>query len=393
MKILLGLTGSVASVLYLKLIEELRDMLPNLEVEVILTDKAFSFVNHAELNMITRPKGWNGEPVQTVWTDKNEWSWKRLENSHEGYTDISNKWRKNDRVLHIELRNQASALVIAPCSANTLAKITNGICDNLLTSVARSWDKNRPFIIAPAMNTYMWDNPITKKQLSEFVSLTRNRVVVNPQRKMLACNTEGMGALAQISDIVKSVKESLQWEFPLHDAWCTIPKCNGIPGYNHPGAYLTKRKHHTHTGVDLYTEDGQFIHAVEDGTVVGVEDFTGKSQNTPWWEDTKCILIEGASGVICYGEMMPSYNINVGQHIVRDQFIGRVKRVLPLNKTRPDIDGHSISMLHMEVYKHGVYRSFEENPELGPLSDWNDLIDPTPFLMNSRNRPNKVLKA
>jgi len=372
MKILLGLTGSVATVLYQKLIKELNIID---EVEVILTEKAKHFVNQDFLKGVK------------VWTDEDEWQWERDEE------DFDNKWEKNDRVLHIELRDTASALVIAPCSANTLAKISNGICDNLLTSVARAWDRNRPFVIAPAMNTHMWEHPITVQHLNSFRSFSKNNYWIRPQEKMLACNTQGIGALAQIEDIVNYTQEALQWHFPLHDLYCNIPKCNGIPQLGHPGAFLTKRKHHTHTGVDLYTEDGQSVFAVEDGLVVGIENFTGASQNSPWWEETQCILIEGASGVVCYGEVIPfTINVQVGKNISKGTIIARVKRVLSEHKHRMDIEGHSTSMLHIEIYKHGTRKAFEEDPKLGALSDWNVLVDPTPFLMNAHNRPEKLLK-
>ena len=122
---------------------------------------------------------------------------------------------------------------------------------------------------------------------------------------------------------------------------------------------------------------------------LGIEQFTGVSQQTPWWNDTECVLIEGASGVVCYGEITPLY-IQVGKKIKKGDMIGRVKRVLKEGKERPDIDGHSTSMLHMEIYKHGIYRAFEEVGD--NKSDWNDLIDPTPFLINATNAPNKVIK-
>ena len=385
MKILLGLTGSVATVLYKKLIQELQTVG---DVEVIVTEHANSFLTDF-------PEGIK------VWRDEDEWKWIETGSINATIDGVaysrpmnftSDKWKKNDRVLHIDLRDQASALVIAPCSANTLGKITNGICDNLLTSVARAWDPNRPFIIAPAMNTHMWNHPLTERQLREFGLFSNNNRIVHPQSKMLACNTKGMGALAEIDEIVNQVKASLRWEFPLHDAWQHEPKCSGIPQCGHPGAFLTKRKNHTHTGVDLYTTDGQFVHAVEDGIVVSVEDFTGTSQQSPWWEDTQCILIEGASGVVCYGEISVNSNLRPGHTVQRGQFIGRVKRVLKPGKERPDIDGHSPSMLHMEIYKHGTRKAFEENPTLGDVSDWSVLIDPTPFLMNAKGRPIRLLK-
>ena len=83
-------------------------------------------------------------------------------------------WNKRtDPVLHIDLRKWANAFLIAPLSANSLAKISNGLCDNLLTLVCRCWDMRKdeserlriPLIVCPAMNSLMWDHPITMKQI------------------------------------------------------------------------------------------------------------------------------------------------------------------------------------------------------------------------------------
>lgn len=52
---------------------------------------------------------------------------------------------------------------MAPLSANTLAKIANGLCDNLLTCVVRAWDFAKPLVVAPSMNTLMWESPFTDK--------------------------------------------------------------------------------------------------------------------------------------------------------------------------------------------------------------------------------------
>lgn len=374
-KILLGLTGSVATILYQKLIKSLEEVG---DVSVIMTPRAEHFVQ----------KGFDGVKV---FRDSKEWTWfhpnKDVNSSvvwnHDDFMD--DKWKKNDEILHINLRDKYSALIIAPCSANTLAKMANGICDNLLTSVARAWDFNRPLIIAPAMNTYMWEHPTTNEHIQKLRSW--GCTVVPPQSKMLACKTEGMGALADIIRIVEETKERLRWYFPLGN-FPNVP-CSGIPITGHPGAFLTKRTKHTHTGVDLYTTDGASVFAVESGKVVGIEDFTGVAQQTPWWEDTKCLLIEGASGVVCYGEITPNA-YDVGTKVHRGEQIGRVKRVLKPGKERPDIAGHSTSMLHLEMYRHGIYRAFEEVGE--NLSDWRDLIDPTPFLFDSDGCPTTRLE-
>lgn len=127
-------------------------------------------------------------------------------------------WKKvGDPVLHIELRRWADILVVAPCSANTLAKMANGLCDNLLSCIVRAWDFNDPhkrMVIAPAMNTMMWESPFTRKHLATLVELgggtmdDQNRVViVGPVEKTLACGDVGNGAMAAPADIMRIVEK------------------------------------------------------------------------------------------------------------------------------------------------------------------------------------------
>lgn len=362
-RILLGLTGSVASILYQKLIEQLGTIGI---VDVIITDKTKAFINFPQVcDSLEKVGG-------VLYTDEDEWMWRNDTNG------LTKKWNKNDPILHIELRNKASALVIAPCSANTLAKISNGICDNLLTTVARAWDLNRPFIIAPSMNSAMWFHPITLEHVNKFISFGENNIVINPICKKLACGTAGIGAMADIESIVGSLKRQLTWAFPLKS-----PNFVGIPVGNHPGAFATQRKYEKHTGVDLYSYDGAMVHAVENGTVVAIEKFTGEQDNSPWWNNTECILVEGPSGVVCYGEVKPRSSIKVGDTVTRHQWIASVKQVLKDGKQRLDIPGHSVSMLHMELYPHGTVK-----PSNG--FDENILHDPTPFLLKSIGSPGKL---
>ena len=381
-RILLGLTGSVATVLYEKLIKELQTIGP---VDVILTEKAKHFID-GDIHSILEAYYIKTGIVTSVYTETDEWTW-----NHYGEFDIKmHHWRKDDEVLHIKLRDNHSALVIAPCSANTMAKFANGMCDNLLTSVARAWDLNRPFIIAPAMNTHMWNHPITKEHLRKFVSFGSNNRVVFPQEKMLACKTKGMGALADISSIVGEVQSALKWAFPLlMRADKEFKGCHGIPVGKHPGAFSAKRKNSTHTGVDLYTHVGDQVFPVEDGTVVAIEPFTGPRDNSPWWLDTDCILVEGASGVICYGEICPNVMLRVGDRVKRAYTkLGAVMQVIPNNRPQhPEIEGWKPSMLHMELYPHRYYK-----PSDGYGNSFNYLQDPTPYLLESTGAPTKLFR-
>jgi phosphopantothenoylcysteine decarboxylase len=89
-------------------------------------------------------------------------------------------------------------------SANTLAKIANGYCDDLLTNIARAWDFNKRFIVCPTMNTKMYEHPITAKHLD--ILDDWGIEIIDPQVKTLVCKETGIGAMCNISEIVKRIK-------------------------------------------------------------------------------------------------------------------------------------------------------------------------------------------
>lgn len=142
-----------------------------------------------------------------------------------------------------------------------------------------------------------------------------------------------------------------------------------------PGTFGFIRKHDVHTGVDLYTKENEEVFAIEDGIVVKIDVFTGPKIGMNWWNETWAVMIEGESGVINYGEIKSNCIIN--QKIKKGDVIGFVIPVLPPNKIRLDISGHSCSMLHVELYKFGC-RDFA-SWELGQPQPKN-LLDPTELL-------------
>jgi phosphopantothenoylcysteine decarboxylase len=166
--ILLGVTGSVAAILTDKLVAELEKLG---EVKVIFTDSVYHFND--------------GHNIKSLYSDKDEW---------ETFKKVG------DPILHIELRKWADVFLIAPCTANTIGKIANGLCDNLLTNTAMAWDYKKPLVIAPACNTYMWDSLITKRNISVLTGLGVK--IISPVEKTLACGDTGVGAMAPISSIV-----------------------------------------------------------------------------------------------------------------------------------------------------------------------------------------------
>jgi phosphopantothenoylcysteine synthetase/decarboxylase len=119
----------------------------------------------------------------------------------------------------------ADILLVAPLSAHTLAKIANGFCDDTVSCVIRAWDfghgqrPGKPLLLAPAMNTAMWEHPLTKTQLSTIQDFSRQKTdssndskvrdtncvhIIAPQVKTLACGEIGNGALASVDNILQA---------------------------------------------------------------------------------------------------------------------------------------------------------------------------------------------
>lgn len=181
MNVLLGVTGSVATTVVGKLVERLRA--DGHEVEVVATKSSLYFFKPETLGV-------------KVWRDEDEWP--------------GDRYMRGQEIPHIELRRWADVLVIAPLDANTLAKLAGGQCDNLLTCVFRAWDFAKPMIVAPAMNTHMWENPFTHmhlRQLEGLGALGLRLTIVNPIAKTLACNDIGMGAMAEIDTIAAALHQ------------------------------------------------------------------------------------------------------------------------------------------------------------------------------------------
>ncbi|GAA5961600.1 hypothetical protein JCM3765_002643 [Sporobolomyces pararoseus] len=178
--VLLACSGSVASVKVPLIVRELRKF-EKVQVQVVATKSSLHFFDREELE-----KEHGGEVK--VWTDEEEWA---------GWSKIG------DPILHIELRRWADLVLIAPCSANTLAKLNHGLCDNILTSLLRALPQHVPVTVYPAMNTHMYSHPLTSKQLT-FVKELGYRVQ-GPIPKKLACGDVGIGAMTEWSDIVQQV--------------------------------------------------------------------------------------------------------------------------------------------------------------------------------------------
>ncbi|KAK9458310.1 flavoprotein [Dipodascopsis uninucleata] len=181
--VLLAASGSVAAIKIPLIIEKLLRIYEcsRISIQVVLTNSAGKFLPMADKPLPARVK---------VWRDSDEWK----------------DWSKRtDPIVHIELRRWAHLLLVAPLSANTLAKIANGLCDNLLTSIIRAWNPAVPIYLAPAMNTYMYTHPLTKIHLQVIKDHMDWITVLKPVEKVLACGDIGMGGMREWSDIVEII--------------------------------------------------------------------------------------------------------------------------------------------------------------------------------------------
>lgn len=105
-------------------------------------------------------------------------------------------------IAHVSLADKAGLLLIAPATANIIAKLAAGICDDLLTCVVSA--TKAPVVICPAMNENMYRNKITQANIEKLKKL--GYVFVEPRKGKLACGKTGVGCLAEVETIVKEVK-------------------------------------------------------------------------------------------------------------------------------------------------------------------------------------------
>ncbi|KAI1087497.1 flavoprotein [Rostrohypoxylon terebratum] len=248
--LLLAASGSVATIKLPLIISALaerhaqRNSSQEFSIRVLLTPSATRFLagqSHEQppvSSLLSMPC------VDGVYVDADEWR---------------EPWKRGDAILHIELRRWADLLVIAPLSANTLAKIVGGFADGILTSVVRAWDawgeldrdlanagrqqqKKKHIIVAPAMNTAMWRHPVTAKSLrvlEEEWGVNRNSAktpaqpttddewatsepksedeggwfeILKPQSKTLACGDVGDGGMMEWKEIVAVIEDRLGLE-------------------------------------------------------------------------------------------------------------------------------------------------------------------------------------
>jgi phosphopantothenoylcysteine decarboxylase/phosphopantothenate--cysteine ligase len=172
----LGITGGIAAY---KAAELLRLLIKrNIEVQVVMTEAACHFITP------TTMQGLSGKPVYT-----DQWD-----------ASVPNS------MAHINLSRAADAILIAPASADFVAKLAHGLADDLLSTLCLA--RNCPLIIAPAMNREMWLNAATQRNIKQLI--TDGVQVLGPDSGMQACGEEGMGRMLEAEQLAQDVAASFQ---------------------------------------------------------------------------------------------------------------------------------------------------------------------------------------
>lgn len=173
-KVVLGVTGSIAAYKAGDMIRRLQDR--GCDVTVVMTKGSEEFITALTL------AGLSGKPVYNSMFDGGQGAW---------------------AMPHISLAKEADVILIAPATANVIAKLAHGLADDLLTCIAIS--TKAPIVIAPAMNTEMFENKIVQENCKKLKAAGFK--FVEPAQGKLACGMTGMGHLAEVDDIVDAVSK------------------------------------------------------------------------------------------------------------------------------------------------------------------------------------------
>jgi phosphopantothenoylcysteine decarboxylase/phosphopantothenate--cysteine ligase len=179
MKVLVGVSGGIAAYKTCEIIRRLRD--DGHEIQVVMTEAATQFVTALTFETLS------GRPV------------------------ASSLWSGGDpSIEHIRLARWPDVIAVVPATAHTIGRIANGLADDLLSTLVMASRADVPVVLAPAMNTAMWENPIVRGNLARLreVDGGQRYRVVQPAEKTLACGETGMGALAEEGRILAAIVEA-----------------------------------------------------------------------------------------------------------------------------------------------------------------------------------------
>lgn len=209
--VLLGVTGGIAAYKSAELVRALQA--DGHAVQAVLTKAATKFITPLTIASLTGNK---------VITDL--------------FDESSPDETLHSAIAHIDVAQRADVLLVAPASADMLAKFALGLADDFLSTAHLAF--RGPLVLAPAMNTNMWEHPATRENLAAL--RTRGARIVEPGIGELACGTVGPGRLAELGDIVAAVRSALQADGDLQDE-CVLVTAGPTREALDPVRYISNR--------------------------------------------------------------------------------------------------------------------------------------------------------
>lgn len=177
--LVVGMTGGIAAYKVCELVRRVQD--EGATVQVVMTAGAQQFVTATTMQALS------GRPVET-----DQW-----------------KSSTGNAMPHIELTRNADAVIVAPATADFLAKLAHGLADDLLTALALARDRTRtPLLVAPAMNVEMWDNPATQRNIAQLRA--DGVVILGPASGAQACGETGFGRMLEPHELLDDIVSFFQ---------------------------------------------------------------------------------------------------------------------------------------------------------------------------------------
>ena len=326
--VVIGVSGGIAVYKTLDVISRLRKL--GVNVKVIMTKSATEFVtplsfqslsqNYVVCDMFEEPKTWDVE--------------------------------------HISLAKAADVFLIAPATANVIGKIANGIADDMLTTTVMA--TKGKVLIAPAMNTNMYENPIVQRNISILKDLGYS--FVEPESGRLACGDTGKGKLASPETIVEEVVKLLSVEKDLKGKSIVITAGPTVESLD-PMRYITNRS----TGKMGYSIAKKAIERGADVTLI-----TGPTNLTPPQNLKKLIKIESAEDM--YNAVVE--NLDENQVIIKSAAVADYKpKTYSDKKIKKSDDDLVISLDRNKDIAYEIGKIKKDKILVGFAAETNDLIE------------------
>ncbi len=328
--IAIGIAGGIAVYKIAELVSRLKK--EDYEIIVVMTEAATKFVNPLTFQTLS-----NREVITDLWQDSHEW-----------------------KVQHIGIAESIDLLVIAPATANIIAKIANGIGDDILSTLVLA--NTAPLMVFPAMNTNMYLNPAVQRNIAQVRSYGHQ--VFEPASGILACGASGPGRLPEIDDIFTLINRQLNYKKDFAGRRFLINAGNTSENID-PVRFISNRG------------TGKMGFAIAEEAIARGAEVTLISGNTHIDPPLGCELISVWSAEEMFKAMLDNYSfadVIIGSAAVCDFKPAAAKRE-KIKKSAENINGISLDLIaNPDIIKEVGKLKSKEQILVGFAAETNNLI-------------------